>query len=216
MKKNDLSGMRFERWTVVCPSDTKPRYYDCVCDCGKRKEVFSGNLVNGKSKSCGCLSAELTREREKTHGLTGTKEHLIWLSMVNRAHYYTTSNSFYYEERGIGVCQRWLDSFEDFLEDMGACPEGLTLERIDNKLGYSPDNCKWDSPSRQASNRRKNKSNTSGRIGVYWREDQKKWRVSIKVDKVQYNIGSFSDFKEACEACTEAEIMLLGYSREDS
>ena len=146
----------------------------------------------------------------------GTKEHKVWVSMRGRAHYYTSSHSFYYEDAGIDVCQRWMECFENFFEDMGECPEGLTLERVDNKLGYSPENCKWDTPSRQASNRRRNKLNTSGRIGVYWRGDQKKWRVSIKVDKVSYNLGQYSDFEEACRVCTEAELKLLGYSRENA
>lgn len=215
MTRKDLVGMEFERWKVV-GSATKPRHFACICVCGTKRDVFSGSLLSGKSRSCGCLSAELTKKREKIHGLCGTKEYRVWSSMIDRAHHYSSSHSFYYQERGIVVCDRWLISFENFLEDMGICPEGLTLERVDNKLGYFPENCRWDTRSQQSSNRRPSRANKSGRIGVYWREDQQKWRVSIKVDKVRYNVGQFSDFEQAFRACTEAEIKILGYSREDN
>lgn len=215
MKKIDMEGMVFGRWTALKRDESSPRKWLCICECGKEKSVEGAALRKGISKSCGCLAAELTKEREKTHGMHGTKEWGIWRSMKNRAYSYASSHSFYYEERGIGVCGEWVESFEKFYEDMGDCPEGLTLERVDNRKGYSKDNCVWDTPSRQSSNRRKPATNTSGRIGVMWREDQKCWRVSIKVNGKVHNIGQFKDYVLACEACTEAEIKHLGYSREE-
>lgn len=149
-----------------------------------------------------------------THGMSHTRVYTIWNSMIQRAENYSSSNSSFYEERGIGVCLEWL-SFDRFYLDMGDVPDGLTLERVDNNKGYCKDNCKWDTMSRQASNRRKYPANKSGRIGVYWRSDQSKWRVVIKVDKVKYSVGQFEDFEEACRACHEAELKLLGYTRED-
>jgi len=59
-----------------------------------------------------------------------------------------------YAGRGIAVCDRWRNSFENFLADMGEKPLGLTLERINNEQGYSPDNCKWATYSEQNRNRR--------------------------------------------------------------
>lgn len=214
MRKLDITGLVFGRWTALARDDEKPAKWVCKCECGTIKSVRGAALRSGESKSCGCLSAELARGREKTHGMSESREWAAWRAMKNRAHEYSSSNSHYYEDRGIGVCDEWAESFEKFYEDMGPCPEGCTLERIDNRLGYSPENCKWDTQSRQASNRRKTSANKSGRIGVYWRKDQEKWRVCIKVDKVKHNIGQFSSYEEACRACEAAEISLLGYTRE--
>lgn len=205
------TGDKFERWTVIEKKDKSSII--CRCDCGSEKAVYGWNLLSGKSKSCGCLSAELAKEREKTHGKNKTKEHAIWVSMRNRCRGNGT-NSFYYTERGITIDPRW-DKFENFLEDMGECPDGLTLDRIDNRLGYSKENCQWANCSQQSSNKRKSTLNTSGRIGVMWAEDRKRWRVNLKVNGVMHNIGSFKSYEAACDACTAAELSLLGYSRED-
>ena len=215
MKAIEMTGKEFGRWTVLLRDETKPTHWICKCSCGTIKPVFGGNLRNGTSKSCGCLSAELASVREKTHGMYGNREWKAWRSMKNRAHEYTSSHSFYYKELGIGVCKEWVDSFEQFFEDMGTCPEGYTLDRIDNRLGYFRENCQWATMNRKANNRRKNTRNTSGRIGVYWRKDKEVWRVVISVDGKRHNIGTFKNYESACDACEEAELRLLGYSRKD-
>lgn len=212
MKKIDLIGKRFERWLVIGNSE-KYRYYTCVCDCGKQKDVYAGNLVNGKSKSCGCLSVEMTKERESTHGMSNTKTYAAYGSMLSRTKGQST-NSDYYTERDIDVSSEWLESFENFFADMGECPEGLWLERKDNNLGYSKENCKWETPSRQNSNKRR-RDNTSGRMGVYFDAYSGKWKAEIFVDKVRHSLGRFLDFNDACEAVEKAELELLGFSRKE-
>lgn len=212
MKKLDLTGSRFGRWLVLEESE-RPRYYKCQCDCGKQKEVFNGNLRNGSSLSCGCLSVEMTKEREKTHGMTNSKTYAVYREMLRRSKG-KSANSEYYSGRGIGVSDSWAESFENFFLDMGECPEGLWLERIDNNQGYSKENCKWETPSRQASNRR-NKSNKSGRIGVHFDNYSGKWKAEIFVDKKRVSLGRYVNFEDACDAVDKAEIELLGYSRKD-
>ncbi len=212
MKKLSLVGKKFERWLVLGESE-KPRYYTCKCDCGSQKDVYSGNLLSGKSKSCGCLSAEMAKDRETTHGMSGTKTYAAYCSMLSRVGGSTT-NSDYYTERGIDVSLEWKECFGNFFADMGECPEGMWLERIDNNLGYSKENCKWETPSRQGSNRRR-RNNTSGRMGVYFDSFSGKWKAEIFVDKVRHSLGRFLDFNEACEAVEKAELELLGFSRKE-
>ena len=88
-----------------------------------------------------------------THGMTNTRTYHSWRSMKSRCYYPKNIAYDRYGGRGITVCSRWLDSFENFLEDMGVAPTGLTLDRIDNDKGDSKDNCKWSTYEEQNKNR---------------------------------------------------------------
>jgi hypothetical protein len=151
----DLTGRKFGRWAVVSRSEKgmpKYVYWNCRCDCGVEKAVEFSNLTLGKTQSCGCLS----RERATSHGKAKSKTYCIWVAMLQRTTNPNCMSSKNYLDRGITVCDRWLQ-FENFLADMGEKPPSLTLERLDNEQGYHPGNCAWASRGDQARNKRGNR-----------------------------------------------------------
>ncbi len=135
--------------------------YECDCDCGtKGIHVVGMNLYTGNARSCGCLQREAVTEtghNNRVHGGAGTPEYDAWTSMRKRCLNPERSEYRNYGERGIKICEEWLNSFEAFLDDMGPRPTKThTLERIDNEKGYEPDNCCWETRKQQCRNKRTN------------------------------------------------------------
>lgn len=125
---------------------------------------------------------------------------------------YYEKHDFYhdYGGRGIEVCEEWRQSFEQFYEDMGDCPEGMSIERIDPNGNYCPSNCKWDTNSNQGFNKNIRPTNTSGRTGVCFHTTNLKWCAAITLNYEHYHLGSFDSFEEAVKAREEAELKYFG------
>jgi hypothetical protein len=154
-KPIDLSGRRFGRWRVVGYAGN--RQWRCICDCGTHRIVYGEALRTSRSKSCGCLRRELSKQRLTTHGMTNTRAHRIWIAMRQRC--FNERNYKYadYGGRGITVHESWCRSFEAFFADMGPCPPGYSIDRIDNDGDYEPGNTKWSTCSDQRKNQRPRK-----------------------------------------------------------
>ena len=163
-KPKNLTGNVYGRLTVIKLSHTEEylnhrtgnmnkRYmWWCRCECGNELAVHSIRLPSGNTTSCGCKKKE--NLDSTTHGMSDTPTYESWLNMKQRC--YNPNNPGYhnYGGRGIKVADSWLNSFTNFLSDMGERPEGLTLEREDVDGDYEPSNCVWDTREVQARNQR--------------------------------------------------------------
>ena len=155
----DLTGRKFERWTVLSYAGKRGRHthWNCLCACGSTESVYSGNLTRGLTLSCGCLCKERTGDANRTHGLTGIPEYKTWAGMKRRCLNKRDVNYPNYGGRGITICEDWLKSFEAFFRDMGPKPSSdHSIERRSNDVGYGPGNCFWATVGEQANNKRTN------------------------------------------------------------
>lgn len=125
----------------------------CVCECGAEKIATGHELASGDTTSCGCFQRESTGDRHRRHGMTRTPTYNSWQAAKQRCHDPKAAKYPSYGGRGIKMCNRWRESFDAFLEDMGERPKGMTLDRIDQCKGYEPDNVRWATAQEQSINR---------------------------------------------------------------
>lgn len=157
-------GRRFGRLAVVgrAPDCLFPSqavvFWRCLCDCGRAAVVRSQHLRTGVTRSCGCLHNEELRARITVHGGKrggrSTREYLSWANARRRCFNQKHKNFRDYGGRGITMCAEWRHDFAAFLAHIGRCPDGLTLDRIENNGNYEPGNVRWATRTQQQANKR--------------------------------------------------------------
>jgi hypothetical protein len=161
---NDLTGRRFGSLVVLGPTEkyakSGDRLWRLRCDCGQERIVKTSHLTQQVRPTHACASCG--EKAHTKHGMSRHPAYWVWCSMRARCRLPTSQVWHNYGGRGITVCDRWLESFENFWEDMGPTYRpGLTIERVDNMKGYSPENCIWATPKVQSRNQRRNRTITT-------------------------------------------------------
>jgi hypothetical protein len=191
-------GDKFGKLTVKKDLGTikgRPRF-ECICECGNIRIKVRHDLYSGRAKSCGCSRV--------THGMTNTPTYMTWQHITDRCNNPNSDRYHYYGGRGITVCEQWTN-FEQFFKDMGERPDGLTIERKNNELGYFKENCKWATQSEQLRNQRLRNDNKTGTRGIDWDKYHQKYHVRIGINRKTIQLGYFATLGQAKIARQQGE-----------
>lgn len=197
MKPLDLIGNRFGSLTVIerkCSDEKGQSLWLCRCDCGTEK-IVRGHDLKGGTKSCGCSRRYNTGLYK--HGLSRTRIHRVWRSIIDRCYNENNADYKHYGARGIIVCVEWKNDFMEFYRWSLAngYQEKLTIDRIDTNSGYFPENCRWVSMDVQANNRRNNKLftlNGKTQTLAQWSKE-----TGVKYGDIQNRLNYGYSFEEA-------------------
>ncbi|MEN6312759.1 MAG: hypothetical protein ABFD25_00770 [Clostridiaceae bacterium] len=158
----DLTGKKFNNLLVIklsSKTDNGGRsYWDCLCDCGRITTVEGYNLKSNSTKSCRECGTSRSALKQTTHGKTNTKLYYTWINMKTRCNNHNYEMYKNYGGKGIRVCEEWKDylTFEKWAL-LNGYQDGLSIDRKDNSMDYSPENCRWATMKTQQNNRTNNR-----------------------------------------------------------
>ena len=205
-KENYPQPILVENLGMMFPTESskeRRRYglYKCGF-CGTEFKANTQSILSGKTRSCGCYNKRRTSETHKTHGLRFTRLYIIWVNIKDRTLNLKCNDYPNYGGRGITICDEWKNDFKSFYDwaMSNGYSDELTIDRIDNAGNYCPENCRWATKSIQSRNQRMQKNNTSGYRGVWYNEDTKKFKVSIRINKIYKYLGTFKTAVEGAIA----------------
>lgn len=201
-------GTRFGKLVVISKdeigSDNRNIRWNVQCDCGCVKSLQGSQLRSGSTNSCGCSLEEKRGAKMEVHGMTKTKEYKTWAAVKNRVDHPNASTRKWYYDKGIGISDEWRKSFLTFYDDMGPCPEGYSLDRINPEGDYCKENCRWASLELQSINKGLFSNNTSGYAGVS-KTPYDSWVAVIHSKGNTIYLGSFKSKEDAINARKQAE-----------
>ena len=186
-------GMMFP--TEKSKQKTRFGLYKCGF-CGTNFKAITNDINRGDTKSCGCLKEKISKEgTNRKHSLTNTRIYVIWRDIKSRTLNPKHKNYNDYGDRGITICEEWKNDFMSFynwaMENGYEENKGLSIDRINNDGGYSPENCRWATKTIQVRNTRIPKNNTSGYKGVSYYKKTGKYIALISINKKQIHLGYF-------------------------